>query len=145
MRGEPVLQFADTLGSQGAARVAAIQKSGQIVFHTVGDTGSTERACDTIQVADKMVGDFTEANPADVPAFYYHLGDVVYYFGEATYYYDQFYEPYRNYPAPILAIPGNHDGVTYPKEAVRRWLRSCVIFVQPAGAYECRLVCHVPP
>jgi Calcineurin-like phosphoesterase len=41
---------------------------------------------------------------------------VVYYFGEATYYYDQFYEPYRNYPAPILAIPGNHDGVVYAKD-----------------------------
>ena len=34
---EPVLQFAATLGSQGPARVAAIQKAGQIVFHTVGD------------------------------------------------------------------------------------------------------------
>jgi hypothetical protein len=40
----------------------------------------------------------------------------VYYFGEATYYYDQFYEPYRDYPAPILAIPGNHDGVVYPAD-----------------------------
>jgi hypothetical protein len=49
-----------------------------------------------------------------VPSFFYHLGDVVYYFGEATYYYDQFYEPYRLYPAPIIAIPGNHDGIIYP-------------------------------
>lgn len=24
-----------------------------------------------------------------------------------------FYELYREYPAPILAIPGNHDGVVY--------------------------------
>jgi hypothetical protein len=63
-----------------------------------------------------MVSDFTEANPADVPSFFFHLGDVVYYFGEATYYYDQFYEPYRDYPAPILAIAGNHDGVVYPKD-----------------------------
>ena len=26
------------------------------------------------------------------------------------YYYDQFYDAFRNYPAPIFAIPGNHDG-----------------------------------
>ncbi|WP_433964924.1 metallophosphoesterase [Tunturiibacter gelidiferens] len=44
------------------------------------------------------------------------MGDVVYYFGEATYYYDQFFEPYRDYPAPIFAIAGNHDGVVYPKD-----------------------------
>jgi hypothetical protein len=64
-----------------------------------------------------MVTDFNEANLADVPSFLFHLGDVVYFFGEATYYYDQFYAPYRDYPAPILAIPGNHDGVVYPKDA----------------------------
>jgi hypothetical protein len=115
---EPVLQFADTLGSQGPARIAAIQQAGQIVFQTVGDTGSTKGPSTQSQVADKMVADFTEDNAADVPSFFYHLGDVVYNFGEAAYYYDQFYEPYRNYPAPILGIAGNHDGVTYPKQAV---------------------------
>jgi hypothetical protein len=62
------------------------------------------------------VTDFNEANAADVPSFYYHLGDVVYYFGEGEYYYDQFYEPYRNYPGPILGIPGNHDGIVYPSD-----------------------------
>jgi len=34
----------------------------------------------------------------------FHLGDVVYNFGEWNYYYDQFYEPFRNYAAPIFAI-----------------------------------------
>ena len=101
---EPVLQFADTLGSQGAARVTAIQNAGQLVFHTVGDTGSTKGPSTQSQVADKMVTDFTEDNPANVPSFFYHLGDVVYNFGEAAHYYDQFYEPYRSYPAPILGI-----------------------------------------
>jgi hypothetical protein len=74
----------------------------------VGDTGSVVGPATQSLVADKMVTDFNEANAADVPAFLFHLGDVVYFFGEATYYYDQFYEPYRDYPAPILAIPGNH-------------------------------------
>lgn len=113
---EPVLTLAQVYGSAGAAKVAAIQKSGQIVFHSVGDTGSVVGPATQSLVADKMVTDFSEANAADVPLFLFHLGDVVYYFGEATYYYDQFYEPYRDYPAPILAIAGNHDGVVYPKD-----------------------------
>ncbi len=37
---EPVLTLAQVYGSAGAAKVAAIQKAGQIVFHSVGDTGS---------------------------------------------------------------------------------------------------------
>src|SRR5580658_8027367 len=113
---EPILTLAQVYGSAGAAKTAAIEQAGQIVFHSVGDTGSAEGPSTQSLVADKMVSDFTEANSADIPSFFYHLGDVVYYFGEATYYYDQFYEPYRGYPAPIVAIPGNHDGVVYAAE-----------------------------
>src|SRR5580692_2507179 len=110
---EPILTLAQVYGSAGAAKTKAIEQAGQIVFHSVGDTGSAEGPTTQSLVADKMVSDFTEANTADIPSFFYHLGDLVYYFGEATYYYDQFYEPYRSYPAPIVAIPGNHDGVVY--------------------------------
>jgi hypothetical protein len=60
-----------------------------------------------------MNQDFAEVDPADIPAFFYHLGDVIYNFGEDEYYYDQFYEPFRDYQAPIFAIPGNHDGMMY--------------------------------
>ncbi len=111
---EPILTLATIYGSRGASLTQTIQQSGQIVFHAVGDTGSAEGPTTQSLVADKMVSDFTETNPADVPSFFYHLGDLVYYFGEATYYYDQFYEPYRLYPAPIIGIPGNHDGIVYP-------------------------------
>jgi calcineurin-like phosphoesterase family protein/iron/zinc purple acid phosphatase-like protein C len=111
---EPVLTLQQVYGSQGAAKTQAITASGQIVFHSVGDTGSVKGPNTQDLVSDKMVADFSEANSADVPSFFYHLGDVVYYFGEATYYYDQFYEPFRSYPAPIIAIPGNHDGVVWP-------------------------------
>jgi len=124
---EPILTLAQVYGSTGAAKVQAIQQSGQIVFHSVGDTGSAAGPTTQSLVADKMVSDFTEANPADVPSFFYHLGDIVYYFGEATYYYDQFYEPYRSYPAPILGIPGNHDGVVYssdPAPSLAAYLRN---------------------
>jgi len=113
---EPLLTLAQVYGSTGAALTQKVQKAGQIVFHCVGDTGSAKGPSTQSLVADKMVTDFTEANAADVPTFFYHLGDVVYYFGEGQYFYDQFYEPYRNYPAPILGIPGNHDGIVYPSD-----------------------------
>ena len=110
---EPVLTLQETYGGTGAARMAAIEQAGQIVFHAVGDTGSVKGPSSQSLVADKMVSDFTEDDPADVPSFFFHIGDVVYNFGEAQYYYDQFYDPYRDYPAPIIAIPGNHDGEVY--------------------------------
>jgi hypothetical protein len=113
---EPILTLAQTYGSAGEAKLAAIEQAKQIVFHSVGDTGSVIGPDTQSLVADKMVSDFDEENSADVPSFFFHLGDVVYYFGEGTYYYDQFYEPFRNYPAPIVAIPGNHDGVVYAND-----------------------------
>jgi hypothetical protein len=113
---EPILTLEQVYGSVGASKMQAIQDGGQLVFHCVGDTGSVVGPATQSLVADKMVTDFNEASAADVPSFFFHLGDVVYYFGESTYYYDQFYEPYRNYPAPIIAIPGNHDGVVYARD-----------------------------
>jgi Calcineurin-like phosphoesterase len=113
---EPILTLEEVYGDQGADKMQAIEQAGQIVFHSVGDTGSPSGPETQSLVADKMVTDFSETSAGDIPSFLYHLGDVVYYFGEATYYYDQFFEPYRDYPAPILAIPGNHDGVVYPAD-----------------------------
>lgn len=111
---EPVLKLAAAYGSKGKEIVSQIQAAGQIVFHSVGDTGNTSGPRDQDVVADKMVADYDERHPQNVPSFFYHLGDVVYSFGEARYYYDQFYEPYRDYPAPIFAIAGNHDGMVSP-------------------------------
>lgn len=114
---EPVLQLADALGSAGTKVEQAIQAAGQIVFHSAGDTGATTAKLgmeDEYTVVEKMVADFDEKDPTAVPRFFYHLGDVVYSFGEHTYYYDQFYDAFRNYPAPIFAIPGNHDGLVAP-------------------------------
>jgi len=124
---EPVVTLQQVYGSAGAAKVQSLQQAGQIVFHSVGDTGSVVGPATQSLVADKMATDFVEANAADVPSFFFHLGDIVYYFGEATYYYDQFYEPYRDYPAPILAIAGNHDGVVYagdPEVTLDAYLRN---------------------
>ena len=99
----------------GATRVKQIQDSKQITFHSVGDTGAVEQSHLTNEnaVAGLMVADFAGTARDSQPAFFFHLGDVVYYYGEEQFYYEQFYEPYKLYPAPIFAIPGNHDGITY--------------------------------
>ncbi len=81
---------------------------GKLVFHTCGDTGGVKNPDFQLAVADAMKGDLHLKK--DAPRFFYHLGDVVYFNGEIADYYEQFYEPYDYYTAPIIAIPGNHDG-----------------------------------
>jgi hypothetical protein len=99
--------------------IAAIQNAGQLVFHAAGDTGGVVRAEPQLAVADAIAADLSGKTYATgLPAFFFHLGDVVYYFGQQEYYPEQFYDPYRNYNAPIFAIPGNHDGVLYSNEPV---------------------------
>jgi hypothetical protein len=92
----------------GAPAVAAIEQAGTLVFHAVGDTGGVTSPQAQQIVANWMEHDCETLTPP--PAFFYHLGDVVYFDGERNRYYDEFYEPYLHYPGPILAIPGNHDG-----------------------------------
>jgi hypothetical protein len=110
---EPVLTLAEVLGRDQAA-VRTIVDRGQLVFHATGDCGSTRGPTTQNEVTDKMIGDFNEADARDMPQFCLLLGDIVYNFGEPQYYYDQFYEPYRNYHAPVLAAAGNHDGMISP-------------------------------
>jgi hypothetical protein len=117
-RGKPgdLYSLANALGTQGPADVQAIQKAGQIVFHAVGDTGAAylTKLVNEVTVADHLTNDFHSSSNANRPAFLFHLGDIVYSFGESQFYYDQFYEPFRNYPVPIFAIPGNHDSFVIP-------------------------------
>ena len=89
---EPVLTLAQVLGKTGDDVVNAITKAGQLVFHAVGDTGSVKGPENISLVADKMIADFDEEAPTNIPHFFFHLGDVIYNFGESQYYYDQFYE-----------------------------------------------------
>jgi hypothetical protein len=99
----------------------AIHAAGKISFHAVGDTGAakvnrSQTAATALgheaAVADAMVSEIQNQG-VNAPAFFFHLGDVIYNFGEAQYYYDQFYEPFRAYDRPIFAIPGNHDGMIF--------------------------------
>jgi hypothetical protein len=110
---EPQLTLLQVLGGNQKA-IKRITDQKQIVFHATGDCGSVRGPSTQNQVTDKMVSDFQETESREVPQFNFLLGDIVYSFGESKYYYDQFYEPYRDYGAPILAVAGNHDGVLVP-------------------------------
>jgi hypothetical protein len=110
---EPQLTLEQVFGGHRNA-IDTIDRNGQIVFHATGDCGSTRGPRTENDVTDKMIGDFDESASEELPQFCLLLGDVVYSFGEPEYYYDQFYEPYRNYHAPVLAAAGNHDGMISP-------------------------------
>ena len=113
---DSALSLQNAWGSHGADVIESIQGAGQIVFHAIGDSGASSARSfpDEIKVADEVTNDFHTSDVSERPAFLYHLGDLVYNFGESAYYYDQFYDPFRDYPAPIFAIPGNHDSFIVP-------------------------------
>lgn len=110
-RSPSVIGLAEIVGSQLATE---IQQSGQLVFQSAGDTGFGA-PWDLELVAQVMEMDLHRPNPADQPAFFLHLGDVIYNHqyklpeSKANMYEPQFYVPYENYTGKILAIPGNHD------------------------------------
>jgi hypothetical protein len=114
----PRLDLADVLGEDFLRPIVAAQR---LSFHAVGDTGAakvsrSQKMATAIRheagVADLMAEE-VEKGGEEAPAFFFHLGDIVYNFGEGQYYYDQFYEPFRNYDRPIFALAGNHDGMVF--------------------------------
>jgi hypothetical protein len=96
----------------GAVAIGNIANAGKITLNIIGDTGGIGRPQFQQAVAGAMISEPTSQSVA----FCYHVGDVVYYFGQEQFYYEQFYDVYRNYNAPIFAIPGNHDGVVFSGE-----------------------------
>src|SRR5450631_2693038 len=108
--------LAEAYGSHGSQITKIIEGAGKIIFHAFGDSGASNsgKYANELRVGDQVTLDTTSSSEGERAAFLFHLGDVVYNFGEAQYYYDQFYEPFRNYPAPIFAIPGNHDSFVVP-------------------------------
>ncbi len=105
--GDPPYHYDLETALPGIGNAAA--RLGHLTFHTVGDTGGVKDPHFQIAVAEQMQEDLNLPE-AERPAFFYHLGDVVYFNGEYGKYYEQFYEPYARYTAPIISIPGNHDG-----------------------------------
>jgi acid phosphatase type 7 len=63
-----------------------IDDSGGITFHTVVDTGGFGYAVPQQIIEMHMENDFDTNNPQINPAFFYHLGDIVYLYGEADNY-----------------------------------------------------------
>lgn len=140
-----VFSLATAWGSHGAEIIQSIQAAKAINFHMIGDSGAsaTRTFPSMIKVSDAVTSDFHTSSSADRPAFLYHLGDIVYNFGESPYYYDQFYEPFRNYPAPIFAVPGNHDSFVVPGTAkgsepltifARNFCNPSTVVTQEAGS-----------
>jgi hypothetical protein len=113
-----------------------VTRERRLIFHTAGDLGGIKDPVPQERVAQGLEDDFI-ADPSDKslnPAFFYALGDCVYFNGEARDYYDQFYLPYEHYLAPILAIPGNHDGDAVPPEtSLAAFVRN---FCQPEAGYH---------
>ncbi len=114
----PRMDLVDVLGEDFLQPILA---SKLLSFHAVGDTGAakvnrSQKMATAIRheagVADLMAKE-VEGGGDGSPAFFFHLGDIVYNFGEGQYYYDQFYEPFRNYDRPIFALAGNHDGMVF--------------------------------
>jgi hypothetical protein len=108
-RATPVMTLADIVGAQGALDIA---QSGTIRFHAVGDTGKGTNSPQG-DVAEAMAKDFDINRPAQSPAFFLHLGDVIYGTNKDQQYRPEFYEPYMHYPGKVIAIPGNHDGEVF--------------------------------
>jgi hypothetical protein len=106
--GNGMLTLADVIGKAGSD---AIEASNQITIHVAGDTGvpATDHETNQVIVAEAMAKDYDPARPETSPAFFLHVGDVIYGPGQNSYL-DQFYSPYVHYPGKIIAIPGNHDG-----------------------------------
>ena len=107
----PVMTLAEIIGDHGSQEIEA---SGALRFHSVGDTGKSANSPQG-DVAEAMTKDFNVAKPQLSPAFFFHLGDVIYGPGKDQQYRPEFYEPYVHYPGKIIAIPGNHDGEVFPK------------------------------
>ena len=101
-----------TLGAVAPHINASVQEAGRLVFHLVGDTGGIYGTDLQESIAEAMEQQIDKADVGDKPAFFYHLGDVIYFNGQSQLYRTQFYEPYQYYQSPIFAIPGNHDGDT---------------------------------
>jgi len=114
---DEVFKLESAFGSHGPEIAKRIKTAGKIIFHAAGDTGASNEGKygNEISVADQVTNDCRTSNASNRATFFYHLGDIVYNFGESKYYYDQFYDPFRNYPGPIFAIPGNHDSFIIPE------------------------------
>jgi acid phosphatase type 7 len=130
--GDPPYHYDIETAANGIRKRAA--SAGKLVFHVAGDTGGINNPQFQMNVAAAMSGDL-QLPEGEAPEFFYHLGDVVYFNGQVQDYYAQFYDPYKHYTAPILAIPGNHDGdpINSSQTSLDGWVR---YFMNPKAMVE---------
>src|SRR5215211_3208441 len=73
----------------------------EIAFLVLGDTGEGDHS--QYAVVPPLL------SQAPGTAFAFVLSDVIYPAGGVNEYEDKFFRPYKDYPGPIYAVPGNHD------------------------------------
>ena len=144
---DPRFELSDVIT---AAEVADIAKSGRVIVQAGGDTGLKEAAsgAPTMQelVAAAMTKQFDIAHHTNSPAFFFHLGDVIY--GPSKRvdgYKEQFYIPYKTYPGKIVSIAGNHDGDWYPTDKpLEAWLENFSSSKTSEGAKQAGILREMP-
>jgi hypothetical protein len=105
--GDPTGRTRDRWVAQRAAAGAPADKvirrddPDHFSFMVLGDTGEGDEPQYAVVPGLLTVGQGT--------AFAVVASDVIYPVGSADDYDTKFFRPYRDYPAPIYAVPGNHD------------------------------------
>jgi hypothetical protein len=97
---KPFRASSDTLGVKPAV-------GGKRTFYVIGDSGGILNGDHQRDVVQAMVA-------RGAPDFVYHLGDVDYFNGAWDQMVPQFFEANAQLVAPIVGIPGNHDGDPLP-------------------------------
>ena len=89
------------VGSPGGGQALDHRGAGEAAFMILGDPGEGDASQWATVPALQSTWDGT--------AFMVIMSDVIYPTGCINEYEDKHYRPYRDYPGPIYAVPGNHD------------------------------------
>lgn len=90
------------LAERGTPAAFTVHRSSpEFSFLLMGDTGEGDRSQYAVVPPALKAGRDTD--------FMVIASDVVYPSGEAEHYETKYFRPYKDYPGPIYAVPGNHD------------------------------------
>jgi hypothetical protein len=100
---DPVPQFRARWSDQDgdADRTVDLSRLDRFSFLLMGDTGEGDAS--QYALVPPLLAQ------AEGTAFLFLCSDVLYPIGDVNDYAGKYYRPYRGYPGPIYAIPGNHD------------------------------------
>ena len=99
-----------TPGRATGAQVGIVEAGATLRFIVMGDHGGIVNAGPQEAVAAALAQVIDDATAEPGIDFIYSVGDLVYFNGDPAQWSPQFLEPYANVRAPIVGIPGNHDG-----------------------------------